>query len=175
MAVPRRLSGSTSAVAGRRTVASVRRWLHQAVPREIRDSAAGGTGDMLDLIEKGAFVATGGGRLQPVSKTAVFREFMVPLDLEDDMPARWGAPSPPSACVDFWARLADGIRRLFHRLQTNHRFCIATRTRLLRREDATLVNPGLGAFVHALRIRLKHETLAGSKTPHIDQRSVPFW
>jgi predicted deacylase len=43
---------------------------------------------MLDLIEEGAFVATGSGRLQPISKAAVFREFMVPLDLEDDMPAR---------------------------------------------------------------------------------------
>ena len=30
------------------------------------DSAAGGAGDMLDLIEEGAFVATGGGRLQSV-------------------------------------------------------------------------------------------------------------
>ena len=38
--------------------------------------------------EEGAFVATGSGRLQPVSKAAVFREFMVSLDLEDDMPAR---------------------------------------------------------------------------------------
>jgi predicted deacylase len=43
---------------------------------------------MLDLIEEGAFVATGGGRLQPVSKAVVFREFRVPLDVEDDMPAR---------------------------------------------------------------------------------------
>ena len=50
------------------------------------DSAVGGAGDML---EEGAFVATGSGRLQPVSKAAVFREFMVPLDLdEDDVPAR---------------------------------------------------------------------------------------
>jgi hypothetical protein len=52
------------------------------------DSAPGSAGDMLDLIEEGSFVATGGGRLQPVSKAAVFREFMVPLDLEDDMPVR---------------------------------------------------------------------------------------
>ena len=52
------------------------------------DSAFGGAGDMLDLIEEGAFVATGSGRLQPVSKAAVFREFVVPLDLEDDVPAR---------------------------------------------------------------------------------------
>ena len=52
------------------------------------DSAAGGAGDMLDLIEEGAFVATGSGRLQPVSKAAVFREFMAPLDLEDEIPAR---------------------------------------------------------------------------------------
>ena len=53
------------------------------------DSAAGAAGYMLDLIEEGAFVATGRGRLQPVSKAAVFREFMVPLDLdEDDVPAR---------------------------------------------------------------------------------------
>jgi hypothetical protein len=53
------------------------------------DSAAGSAGDMLDLIEEGAFVATGSGRLQPVSKAAVFREFMAPLDLdEDDVPAR---------------------------------------------------------------------------------------
>ena len=43
---------------------------------------------MLDLIEEGAFVATGGGRLQPVSKAAVFSEFLAPLDLEDDMPVR---------------------------------------------------------------------------------------
>ena len=49
------------------------------------DSAVGGAGDML---EEGAFVATGSGRLQPVSKAAVFREFMVPLDLDDEMPAR---------------------------------------------------------------------------------------
>ena len=53
------------------------------------DSVAGSAGDMLDLIEEGAFVVTGGGRLQPVSKTAVFSEFMAPLDLgEDEMPAR---------------------------------------------------------------------------------------
>jgi Sigma-70, region 4 len=37
---------------------------------------------------------------------------------------------------------------------------------LVRREDATLVDPGLGAFVHVLGVRLKHKTLAGSKTPH---------
>jgi hypothetical protein len=43
---------------------------------------------MLDLIEEGAFVATGSGRLQPVSKAAVFREFLAPLDLDDEMPAR---------------------------------------------------------------------------------------
>jgi hypothetical protein len=43
---------------------------------------------MLDLIEEGAFVATGSGRLQPVSKAAVFREFLAPLDLDDDVPAR---------------------------------------------------------------------------------------
>jgi hypothetical protein len=52
------------------------------------DSAAGGVGDMLDLIEEGAFVATGSGRLQPVSKAAVFREFMAPLDLEEEIAAR---------------------------------------------------------------------------------------
>jgi hypothetical protein len=53
------------------------------------DSAAGGAGYMLDLIEEGVFVAIGGGRLKPVSKAAVFREFMVPLDLgEDERPAR---------------------------------------------------------------------------------------
>src|SRR3984893_1933992 len=52
------------------------------------DSAAGGGGDMLDLIEEGAFVATGGGRLQPGSKDAVFREFMAPLDLEEEIAAR---------------------------------------------------------------------------------------
>ena len=52
------------------------------------DSAAGGAGDMLDLIEEGAFVATGSGRLQPVSKAAVFREFMAPLDLEEEIVAR---------------------------------------------------------------------------------------
>jgi predicted deacylase len=49
---------------------------------------AGSAGDMLDLIEEGAFVATGGGRLQPVSKTAVFSEFMAPLDLEEEIAAR---------------------------------------------------------------------------------------
>ena len=43
---------------------------------------------MLDLIEEGAFVATGSGHLQPVSKAAVFREFMLPLDSEDEMPTR---------------------------------------------------------------------------------------
>ena len=43
---------------------------------------------MLDLIEEGAFVATGSGCLQPVSKAAVFREFMVPLDLEEEIAAR---------------------------------------------------------------------------------------
>jgi hypothetical protein len=43
---------------------------------------------MLDLIEEGAFVATGSGRLQPVSKAAVFREFMAPLDLEEEIAAR---------------------------------------------------------------------------------------
>ena len=52
------------------------------------DSAAGDAGYMLDLIEEGVFVATGGGRLKPVSKAAVFREFMGPPDLEDEMPAR---------------------------------------------------------------------------------------
>jgi hypothetical protein len=43
---------------------------------------------MLDLIEEGAFVATGSGRLQPVSKAAVFSEFMAPLDLEEEIAAR---------------------------------------------------------------------------------------
>ncbi len=52
------------------------------------DSAAGGAGDMLDLIEEGAFVATGRGRLQPVSKAAVFREFMALLDLDEEIVAR---------------------------------------------------------------------------------------
>ena len=52
------------------------------------DSTAGSAGDMLDLIEEGAFVATGSGRLQPVSKAAVFREFMAPLDLEEEIAAR---------------------------------------------------------------------------------------
>ena len=52
------------------------------------DNAADGAGYMLELIEEGAFVATGGGRLQPVSKAAVFREFMMSLDLEDETPAR---------------------------------------------------------------------------------------
>ena len=52
------------------------------------DSAVSGAGDMLDLIEEGAFVATGSGRLQPVSKAAVFREFMAPLDLEEEIAAR---------------------------------------------------------------------------------------
>ena len=52
------------------------------------DSTAGSAGDMLDLIEEGAFVATGSGRLQPVSKAAVFREFMAPLDLDEEIAAR---------------------------------------------------------------------------------------
>jgi hypothetical protein len=52
------------------------------------DSAVGGAGDMLDLIEEGAFVATGSGRLQPVSKAAVFRQFMALLDLEEEIAAR---------------------------------------------------------------------------------------
>jgi hypothetical protein len=52
------------------------------------DSAAGSAGDMLDLIEEGAFVATGSGRLQPVSKAAVFREFMAPLDLDEEIAVR---------------------------------------------------------------------------------------
>jgi len=52
------------------------------------DSAAGSAGDMLDLIEEGAFVAAGSGRLQPVSKAAVFSEFMAPLDLEEEIAAR---------------------------------------------------------------------------------------
>jgi predicted deacylase len=43
---------------------------------------------MLDLIEEGAFVATGSGRLQPVSKVAVFREFMAPLDLDEEIAVR---------------------------------------------------------------------------------------
>ena len=36
---------------------------------------------MLDLIEEGAFVATG-------SEAAVFSEFMAPLDLEEEIAAR---------------------------------------------------------------------------------------
>ena len=52
------------------------------------DSVAGSAGDMLDLIEEGAFVATGVGRLQPVSKAAVFRKFMAPLDLDEEIVAR---------------------------------------------------------------------------------------
>ena len=52
------------------------------------ESVAGGAGYMLDLIEEGAFVATGNGRLEPVSKIAVFREFMAPLDLEEEIAAR---------------------------------------------------------------------------------------
>ena len=42
---------------------------------------------MLDLIEEGALSA-GSGRLQPVSKAAVFSEFMAPLDLEEEIAAR---------------------------------------------------------------------------------------
>ncbi len=71
------------------------------------DSAVGGAGDMLDLIEEGAFVATGRGRLQPVSKAAVFRVFMVPLDLEDDMPAlrrRRAAGADQKARITAYAR-----------------------------------------------------------------------
>ena len=41
-----------------------------------------------DLIEEAAFVVTGSGRLQPVSKAAVFSEFMAPLDLEEEIAAR---------------------------------------------------------------------------------------
>jgi hypothetical protein len=52
------------------------------------DSTAGSAGDMLDLIAEGAFVATGGGRLQPVNKTAMFSEFMAPLDLDEEIVAR---------------------------------------------------------------------------------------
>jgi hypothetical protein len=38
--------------------------------------------------EKHGDRATDGGRLQPVSKAAVFREFMAPLDLEEEIAAR---------------------------------------------------------------------------------------
>jgi hypothetical protein len=60
------------------------------------DSAAGGAGDMLDLIEEGAFVATGRGRLQPVSKAAVFREFMASsISKRRSLPVtlKWRSPS----------------------------------------------------------------------------------
>jgi hypothetical protein len=58
---------------------------------------------MLDLIEEGAFVATGSGRLQPVSKAAVFREFMAPLDPQDEIPARDAEVAPRLPC-----RTGDG-------------------------------------------------------------------
>ena len=47
------------------------------------DSAPPGAGYLLDLIADAAFVTTGSGSLRPVSKAAVFREFMWPLDPED--------------------------------------------------------------------------------------------
>jgi hypothetical protein len=49
---------------------------------------AGSAGDMLDLIEERAFVTTGGGCLQPVSKPAVFSEFMTLLDIGEEIAAR---------------------------------------------------------------------------------------
>jgi hypothetical protein len=64
------------------------------------DSAAGGAGDMLDLIEEGAFVATGNGSLRPVSKADVFGDFMWPLDPEDfpdDEPVPPNHETPESA------------------------------------------------------------------------------
>ena len=61
-------------------------WDESADGARLRDIR--GAGDMLDLIEEEAFVATGGGRLEPVSKAAVFREFMAPLDLEEEIVTR---------------------------------------------------------------------------------------
>ena len=43
------------------------------------------------------------------------------------------------------------------------------RPRLVHREYATLVDPGLGTLVHALAIWLEHETLSRTETAHIDQ------
>jgi hypothetical protein len=59
---------------------------------------------MLDLIEEGAFVAAGSGRLQPVSKTAVFNEFMAPLDLEEEIAARDAEVASPSWSIREWWR-----------------------------------------------------------------------
>ena len=81
---PRELPLSPEDVLWRRFTDGYTRPFHE----NYGDSAASGAGYMLDLIEEGAFVATGNGRLEPVSKAAVFREFMASLDLEDDMPAR---------------------------------------------------------------------------------------
>jgi hypothetical protein len=80
----RELSRSPEDVLWHRFVDGYTRPFHE----KYGDSGVGGAGDMLDLIEEGAFVTTGSGRLQPVSKAAVFREFTAPLDLEDDVPAR---------------------------------------------------------------------------------------
>jgi hypothetical protein len=80
----RELPPSPEDVLWRRFVDGYTRPFHE----KYGDSAAGGAGYMLDLIEEGTFVAAGGGSLKPVSKTAVFREFMVSLDPEDEIPAR---------------------------------------------------------------------------------------
>src|SRR6476646_1633856 len=77
-----------TAVAGRCPLASVRRWLTRPFHDKYGDSAVGSAGDMLDLIEEGAFVATGSGHLQPVSKAAVFSEFLAPLDLVEEIAVR---------------------------------------------------------------------------------------
>ena len=69
---------------------------------------------MLDLIEEGAFVAAGSGRLQPVSKTAVFREFMAPLDLEEEIAAHDPEVAGPEAVLLCPDCTAAGTRTVLH-------------------------------------------------------------
>ena len=59
-------------------------------------------------------------------------------------------------CLTTIARAGDGLGapRDYHRRPTHHPLDLRS--------------------THLLGIRLKHKTLAGSKTPHIDQCSVPF-
>ncbi|MBO0801012.1 MAG: hypothetical protein J2P31_19515, partial [Blastocatellia bacterium] len=70
--------------------------------------------------------------------------------------------------------LVGWMQSLASRVQSNHRIGVRARTSLLRRKYTALIDPGLRALIHVLCIWLKHEALAWTESPYIDQCSVPF-
>src|SRR5689334_21136124 len=58
--------------------------------------------------------------------------------------------------------------------QTNERCEIRTQAYLLRRKDAAFVDPGKRELEHFKDESLTEEAFAGSSTPHVYKRLVPF-